>query len=684
VTVALALSSPLARTLHAQFPSEPPPPTALKPLEFPPFQEATLSNGLTVLVVESHRLPIVSVQLSLLAGSRYDPQGVDGLAGMVGELLTKGTERRTAEQIAEEIERVGASINAGAGSDFFSVATTVLTDNTELAFDMVSDIVLHSTFPAGELDIAKRRLLSSLRLEKSDPGALASRYFFHAVYGDHPYGSSETEESVNGMTREAVQQWASTYLKPGGGLLVLAGDITLDRARQMAQQYFGSWQGTPPSATAPAPPAPQPTHILLVHRPGSEQSNIRVGNLALQTGDNRYFAAAVGNKILGGGTDARLFMILREQKSWTYGAYSGLSRRKDIGYFQANTEVRTSVTDSALTELMHQLRRMRTEAVPDSELNGAKGYLVGSFPLSIETPQQIAGQVATVKLLGLGEDYLRTYRQRLDAVTARQIMDATKAFIKPDSAVVVVVGDGQAIYDKLAAIAPVHIIDVDGNPLAPDELTPTATALEFDPADVQAHRDSFNILVQGNPFGYRVLDLARDGASWVVKEDVSIPAAGLEQHGTLRIDAATLAAQSYEQTGTMQGQPRAVHLTYDGLHVTGTAQAPGGDEAAIDTTLAEGTVDAQMLDVLLGILPLEVGAQQTIMTFDAEQRAVSPTTVKVTGVEDVTVPAGTFTAYKVDVTQGQQAVTYWITQDAPHRVVRGEFVGQPVVFELIK
>lgn len=680
----LVLASPLTSSLHAQFPTEPPPAAALEPLEFPPFQEATLPNGLTVLVVENHRLPIVSVRLSLRAGSRYDPAGAEGLASMVGELLTKGTERRTAEQIAEEIERVGASISAGAGSDFFNVSTTVLTDYTELAFDLASDIVLHSTFPAEELDIAKRRMLSSLRLEKSDPGALASRYFFHAIYGDHPYGSSETEESVDGMTREAVQQWASTYLKPGGGLLVLAGDITLDEARQMAERFFGSWEGAPPAMDVPTPPAAQPTHILLVHRPGSEQSNIRVGNLALRTGDDRYYAAVVGNKILGGGTDARLFMILREQKSWTYGAYSGIARRKDVGYFQANTEVRTSVTDSALTELLYQLRRMRTEAVPDSELNAAKGYLVGSFPLSIQTPQQIAGQVASVKLLGLGEDYLRTYRQQLDAVTAQQILNATKAFIKPDSAVIVVVGDGQAIYDKLAAIAPVSLLDVDGEALTPAQLTPTASALEFDPASVEAHRDSFNILVQGQTFGYRVFEVARQGDTWVVKEDVAIPAAGLDQHGTLSLDAATLGARSYEQAGSMQGQPGEVHVTYEGLHVTGTAQSPGEDEVAIDTTLTEGTIDQQALDVLLSVIPLDVGSEQTVMTYDPEEGSVSATTFKVTALEQVTVPAGTFMAYRIDITQGQQAFTYWLTQDTPRRVVKGEFAGQPVSFELVK
>jgi zinc protease len=671
---------------QAQFPTEPPPATELEPLEFPPFQEATLENGLTVLVVEDHKLPIVSVRLSMRAGDRFDAPGSEGLADMVGELLTKGTERRTAEQIAEEIETVGASIFASAGSDFFNVYSTVLTDDVELAFDLMSDITLNSTFPEEELALARTRALSGLRLERSDPGALASRYFFRTLYGDHPYGRRATEESVERLTREAVAAWAATYLKPDGALLVLAGDISLADGRRLAERFFGSWTGSPPTMDAPAPPAPQPTAVLLVHRPGSDQSNIRVGNLALEVGDGRYYAATVGNKILGGGTDARLFMILREEKSWTYGAYSGMARRKDRGYFQANTEVRTSVTDSALTELLYQLDRIRTEPVSAEELQAAKGYLVGSFPLSIQTPQQIAGQVASVRLLGLGEDYLRSYRQRLDAVTSPQITEATQAVIKPDSAVVVVVGDGQALYDRLTAIAPVSIIDVDGEPLTPDDLTPEVTAMEFDASAIVAHRDSFQVLVQGNPFGTRVTEVAREGDEWVVTDRISIPMAGIQQQSTLRLDAATLAARSFEQTGEMQGQSGEIAVTYEGNRVFGTSRTPqptGIREIAIDTTLADGTVDAEALEVLLAAMPLETGAEFTINTFDPADATVSPTTIEVAAVEEVTVAAGTFMAYRLDVSQDEEAMVMWVSQDAPRRIVKAEIVGQPVAFELV-
>src|SRR5205814_7532711 len=184
---------------------------------------------------------------------------------------------------------------------------------------------------------------------------------------------------------------------------------------------FPGWHGAPPAAPAPRPvPARTATDILLVHRPGSTQANIVLGNPTILPTDPLYYPARVATQVLGGGADSRLFLILREQKSWTYGAYASLHRYRGLGYWQATAEVRTEVADSALRELLHQIERIRTEVIPASEPAATKGFLVGTFPLTIETPSQIASQVANVKLLGLGDDYLRLYRDRLAAVTALQ------------------------------------------------------------------------------------------------------------------------------------------------------------------------------------------------------------------------------------------------------------------------
>src|SRR2546426_382279 len=223
----------------------------------------------------------------------------------------------------------------------------------------------------------------------------------------------------------------------------------------------------------------------------------------------RSYPGRVATQVLGGGPDSRLFLILREQKSWTYGAYASLHRYRGLGYWQATAEVRTDVADSALRELLHQIDRIRTEGIPDSELVAAKGFLVGSFPLTIETPSQIASQVASVKLLGLGDEYLRLYRDRLVAVTALQARAAAARLYRRGALTIVVVGDGAKLYDRLPGIAPIRIVDVDGKSLLPADLTPPTGPVALDAAQFVAHTDSSRVVIQGNPAGFTVSEIRR-------------------------------------------------------------------------------------------------------------------------------------------------------------------------------
>ncbi len=681
-----AFSEP--RPARAQFPPTPPPAAALRPMQFPPFQQTRLSNGVQLILVENHELPIVSLSLAFPAGSRYDPPGKEGLAELTAELLTKGTPSRTADQIAAAIEGVGGSLSASAGADWFTVSSTVLTDHIQLALELLADVLLNATFPQSEFDLAVKRFQSQLQLEKSNPGALVTRFFARELYGAHPYGRSVTETSITALSREDVVQFAGSRLRPGGAYLVVAGDMTLSGARDMLERHLGRWTGSPPAASPdPDPPAPRPTEILLVHRPGSAQSNILVGNLAMGPRDPIYYAITVGNRILGGGADARLFQILREQKGWTYGAYSSVTRRLSTGFFAANAEVRNPVTDSALVELLAQLRRFRTEVVPDSELAAAKGYLIGSFPRSIETPQQIASQVTTVKLLGLGDDYLRTYRERLAAVSAEDIRNAARRLMRPDSAVIVVVGDGEAIYDKILKIAPVRIVDPEGRTLTAEDLKPKPASVAFDPSQLVSGRDSFHVLVQGNPFGYMTAQLSRFPDSLVYTEETVIAAAGLRQKTTLRLDPASLAVLRVETTGQVAGQALETKVTYRQGRVQGRAQAPDPRAGAprvveVDTTVAEGTLDASAIQPLVAALPLAEGASFSIPVFEPAEERTRTLTVRVAGVTDVTVPAGNFSVYRVEVSGTPQPFVFYVTREAPRRLVKIEIVGQPLTFEL--
>jgi hypothetical protein len=487
-----------------------------------------------------------------------------------------------------------------------------------------------------------------------------------------------------------VQQFAREHLRPQDGWLVVAGAISLNDVRALVERHLGTWSGQPPARAYGRTPAPRATDILLVHRPGSEQSNILIGNLAMRPGDQQYYAATVANKILGGGTDARLFQILREERGWTYGSYSSFNRPFDVGRFQATAEVRTPVTDSALAEMLHQVRRIRTERVPDSTLESAKGFLTGVFPLTIETPQQVAGQVAVQERLGLGQDYLRRYRERIAAVTSPQLMAAARATVRPDSAVIVVVGDGAVIHAGLRAIAPVRIVDVEGNRLTPEDLMAAPEAPTLDPAMLAPHTDSLAVNVQGREVGHMVTEVTRSGDSIIIREAFILAAFGVNQSSRMVLAATDLALRGYTQDVNMAGQGGTTHLTYTGSRVQGRAfkapQSPGaaGTTVDVDTTLAEGVVDVNYLSTVLGALPLAPGAEFTVTTFDPSDGATRVMTVSAAGPENLTVPAGTFSVYRVSLSGGPQPVTFYLTAAGPRRMVKFEIAGAPLSVELVR
>jgi len=686
--IVAALLSAAFGTAGAQYPTEPPPPMPLTRLGFPPFREARLGSGLVVVLVENRKLPVVSIQLSIPTGSVHDAAGKQGVATMVADLLTKGTATRSADEIAAAIEGVGGSLSAIPSEDFFTVSATVLADGVDLAFALIGDVLRNATFPDDEVELTRRRILSTLEVERSQPAAIADRYFVRTLYGDHPYGTRETPASVRAITADDIRQFAASYLRPEGAMLVVAGDLGMDALRRLADTHLGAWRGSVPSRTYGQPPLPRATEILLVHRPGSEQSNIVIGNLGLRPGAPDYYAATVANRVLGAGADARLFLILREQKGWTYGAYSNLSRRFDIGPFEATAEVRTAVTDSALREMLFQLRRIGAEVIPDSELTAAKGYLTGVFPLTIETPQDIAGQVATQKRLGLGNDYLEKYRERIAAVTAAQARAAAQQLIRPDSVVIVVVGDGAKIYEGLAAIGPVRIIDPEGKALAVADLTPAAGALVLDATQLAPRRDSLQIMIQGNPMGAQIVEITAEAGVVIVAERTMIPLMGMNQETRVVMDAATLALKAVDQTGQVGPQAAETHVAVEGGRITGRAQTPqpGGQPkvAEIDTLLPEGTIEANQLTAVIPALALADGATFSLSVFDASEGSLKPYTIRVDGTETTTVPAGTFDVFKVTVTGGPFPTSMYVTQAAPRRIVRIEIVGQPFVMELVR
>ena len=688
VVAFLSVSPTVRLSGQDSFPSRPPRPTPLRPARFPAFQEVLLPGGMRMVVIENHEQPVLSVTLSFRAGDIYDPAGKEGLAGLVAELITKGTPTRSADQIAAQIEGAGGSLGAFSDADVLTVSADVLSDRADLAFELLGDVTRHPTFPAEEVELARTRALSGLRLELSQPGSVASRFFAKEIYGRNPYGRRPTSESVRGLTRDDVVALAGRRIRPAGALLVVAGDVTPAKAQVLARAAFGGWAGalaaTPPP---PAPPAKAGSDILLVNRPGSVQANIVIGNTTFAPTDPGYYSARVATQVLGGGPDSRLFLILREQKSWTYGAYAGLQRNRGLGFWQATFEGRTEVTDSALTEMLHQIDRIRTEAIPDSELRNAQNFLVGSFPLTIETPQQIAQVVTQAKLLGLAPDYLQLYRERLAAVTPLGARAAAQRIYRRNALTIVVVGDAAKLYDKLKAIAPVRLVDIDGKPLTADALHPQAGPLTLDASQFVTRTDSFQALVQGNVLGSQVTSLRRTADSIVLVER-TVLGPFLQQQTTVVLDPTTFAPRQVDQTGTAGTQPAEVHLTYANGRVKGRAVTPQREgtpkTVQVDTVVAPGTVDDNQLHAILPALPLADGKTFTINVFSSGEGVTKLLTVKVAGVENITVPAGTFPAYRLELSGLQLPVVMHVTRDLPRRLLRIEPVGAPLVFELVK
>lgn len=680
--LALCLVSPVA----AQYPTSPPSAGVITPARFPPFQEVVLANGMRLVLIENHSQPVLSVTLTVPAGGVYDPAGKEGLASIVAQLLTKGAGSRSAEDIAATIEGVGGTLNAGAGRDFLTIDADVLSPQAELAFELLADAIVRPTFPQSELELIQTQTLSGLQLEQSQPDAIASRFFARQVYGRHPYARRVTEASTKAITRDDLLRFQRQRLRPGGGLLVLAGDITLPRARSLAARAFAGWTGRAPTPAAfPAPPTRTSPEIILINRPGSAQSNIVIGNTTFRPTDPQFYAAAVANQILGGGADSRLFLILREQKGWTYGAYSGLDRPRGIGTFQATAEVRTEVTDSALREMLSQITNLGYTPLPDSELTGAKGSLVGRFPLTIETATQVAGAVAQAKLLGLPANYLQTYRTRLSAVTAAEVRAASRVMMHTRNPLIVVVGDAAKIYQSLQPIAPVRLFTIEGDSIDPAQLTARAGALDLDLGKLVATRDSYAVVVQGNPMGWQRSELTRAGDGFTWKEETQI-GTFVQQSTEVAIGSDGM-VRSVRQQGKTQGKDTHINITYTDGHVVGDALVAGQPEfktLAIDTTVAAGTLDDNSIQALLPALRWSPTARWTMPVFAAGQNALITMNLVVKGTETVQVPAGSFEVYRAEMTGGPATVNFFVSTAAPHRLVKVTLVGAPLEFQLAK
>ncbi len=432
--------------------------------DFPPFEEFSLDNGLEVIFVNQDEVPKLRLELVVGGSNPAAPPDQQGVADFVAELLTKGTATRSAAEIAETIESAGGSVGSSASLEWISLSVDALKTDAGLAFDLLSDMALHSTFPEKELEVVKTQTLTWLEQDAVNAASMANRQFGRIAYGGHPYGFITTPETVESLDRAGVVEFYETFFKPNNALLVIVGDISLEEARAQAEQALGDWQPgeVPDFLDYPTAELGDTSVIYLVDRPNSEQATLQVGNRAIDARNPDRYALEVVNAALGGGSSSRLYTNLREDKGYTYGVYSRFGRPNDTSTFRVITDVSQEHAGDALREILAELKEIRTEPLAEPELDDAKGLIIGSFALAIEDLADFADRLATHALTGVPLEELDTYLQTVEAVTADEAMVAAARYIDSDLPIIVVVGDAEVLEPQLEEIRPVVVVDNDG------------------------------------------------------------------------------------------------------------------------------------------------------------------------------------------------------------------------------
>ena len=444
-----------------------------RPIELGEYSAFDMENGLKVIVVENHKLPRVSYQLSLLNDPILEGDQV-GYVSFAGDLLATGTESKSKADIDASVDFIGASLNTSSRG----VYASSLKKHSDKLLSLMTDVLYNPSFPESEFEKLKTQTLSGLASAKTDPNAIASNVSSVVNYGkDHPYGEVQTEEHVGNITLDKCKEYYNMYFKPNNAYLIIVGDINPEEAKMTAEKYFGDWKsGDIPQPKYDAPTIPTSTQVAFANKDGAVQSVIRVTYpVNLQPGDDDAIKASLMNNILGGGIfSGRLMQNLREDKAYTYGARSSLSSDELIGNFNAYASVRNEVTDSSVTEFLYEMERMVNEPVSADDLQLVKNSMTGSFARSLESPQTIARFARNIYKYDLPKDYYQTYLQKLNAVTIEDVTAMAKKYIRPDKANIVVVGSKDDVSDRLKKFdsdQEIDMYDAFGNKLEKNNMT---------------------------------------------------------------------------------------------------------------------------------------------------------------------------------------------------------------------
>ncbi len=449
--------------------SRPPPAERLRPLELPVFHRFRLDNGMRLLLAENAKLPEISLRLVLEAGASSEPAGAAGVAALAGRLLRAGAGSRSALEMAEWLDRLGAAFHARVGYDVTNLSMHFLSDVTAGALDYLRAVVREPTFAAEEVARVRQERLDEIERDLDDPAVVADHGLIRRLYGGHRYGrpAAGDHDTVAGLTAESVRAFHAECYRPGGAVLIACGDLDARSLRTAVERRFGDWSGEAPRRELEDLPGHRPPGgPNLIDRVHSAQAEVRVGRIGLPYDHADFFPATLANAILGGLFNSRINMNLREDKGWTYGARSTLHFRRGAGPFVIGAAVESGAVTGAFREILAEIRGLVERPPEAAELRLAKNALTLSLPRQFETPSLVTRKVVTQQVYGLPDDYWETYVDRVEAVTRDEVMEVARSSLPGDSMTLLAVAPAAEVASELESLGELTV-EAAGSPGPP-------------------------------------------------------------------------------------------------------------------------------------------------------------------------------------------------------------------------
>jgi zinc protease len=440
-----------------------------KPFQLAPRVERTLPNGLRVVVTRQAVVPKVTVTVTVLSGYSSDPADQTGLAQMTADAIQEGTKTKTSREVRRDVFGMGGSLTAAVSQDYSSLSARGLSEFTPKLIDLVADVVMNPSIPPDEVAILKQQHLQAAMQSKASPQFVSNRTFRQQLFGSHPYArTAETDATLQAIDRAKIDAFHKSHYRPNNAFVLIVGDVNPDAAIAAVEKSFGAWaRGDVPKPTFTAAPSVSGRHVYFVQRPNSIQSSISVGNLAIKRGDPRWFELALANTVFGGAFNSRIVRNIREEKGYTYSPGSALTGFADAGFYRFSADVRNEVTGPTLTEVFKEIDKMRAEGSDGAELQGAKQYMRGLFPIQTATQSGLANTLNNVYVFGLPKDYPETFRAKIAAVTPEQVKSAAATLLGSQDSVIAIVGDYAKVKDQLGAFKNITFLDTEGKPIPP-------------------------------------------------------------------------------------------------------------------------------------------------------------------------------------------------------------------------